>query len=246
MATQRRRKPLSTMAILTLIILAILAAGAIGLFAYQTWEFVNWLFPVENLLMKILAVVNFDIFSYVWLMVGLFLAPLLHPTSKSLAFIVGIVTFILSLACSVIQMMLAQSERFLTAIDPKIIYFAYALVILALVINIVTVLTLLHIQWPYISGEKSLDDLLHKRNPGFEEPTPEEERTRTAIISQMQQPTRSELAQASTNVLDEDEIERRVMSRVNDMLTRERERNTSPLPPAPTANQNGNGHKGQI
>ncbi|MFL5628742.1 MAG: hypothetical protein ACJ788_24440 [Ktedonobacteraceae bacterium] len=142
----------SPAAVITLIALALLFLGAIAFFGYQTWQFVNWLLPEDSLLMKVLAVINFDVFSYVWLAVGLFLARWTQPLTRTLAVIAGIVTFLLSLGCSVIQIMIASAERFGTNTNMDLVYTAYAFIIVALVWNISTLLGILHIQWPYISG----------------------------------------------------------------------------------------------
>lgn len=142
----------SPAAIVTLIALALLFLGAVIFFGFQTWGFVNWLFPDDGLMMKILAVVNFDLFSYVWLSVGLFLARWIQPMSRTLAVIAGVVTFLLSLGCSIIQIMIGNAERFGTNTNMDFVYTADAFIIVALVWNICTLLGLIHIQWPYISG----------------------------------------------------------------------------------------------
>ena len=152
MQEQQEREPLSTPAILTIIVLCLLGLGAIVLFGWQTWEFVDWLLPSERLLMKILAVLNFDGFSYVWLAAGLFLARILQSTTRSFTLIAGIVDFVLSLACTVIQMTLQSAERFFIHIDPNVVYLAYAVIVIALVINITTLMAIVHIELPILLG----------------------------------------------------------------------------------------------
>jgi hypothetical protein len=154
-------------AIGVIIALSVAGTGAVILFGWQTWEFVNWLLPTDSLLMKILAVVNFDVFSYIWLATGLFLGRHIEKVSKDMTFIAGIVTLLLSLACSVIQMTIQRDERFLTNIDPNQVDLAYGMIIIALIWNIITILILLHVEWPFISGEKQRERFVEATKPGL-------------------------------------------------------------------------------
>lgn len=147
------KRPIPWYGVLAIILVSALGVGALVLFAFQTWEFVDWLFPSEQFLYKALAVANFDVMSVVWISLELFV-PLTHA-SKNTAIIAGGFDFVLSIFCTVVQMVRSSQSQFAaSALAPGWITFAYVLIILALVINLVSLLVLFRSEWPYISGER--------------------------------------------------------------------------------------------
>jgi hypothetical protein len=139
-----------------IIVLSLLFTCAVGLFAWQTWEFVNFLIPQENWLMKYLAVANFDVMSLVWLLGELILRPWLDHNTKVTMGIAGGIDFLLSTAATVIQLTVVASLRFTatTDINPILIYIAYGVIALTLVVNIIAFIIVIRVEWPYIIGEK--------------------------------------------------------------------------------------------
>src|SRR5258708_140317 len=51
---------------------AAIYVGLIILFAWQTWAFVDWLFPSDQLLFKLLTVLCFDVMAVFWAATDLF------------------------------------------------------------------------------------------------------------------------------------------------------------------------------
>jgi hypothetical protein len=139
---------------IVIILMGVLFATAVGLFAWQTWEFVNFLLPTENWLMKYLAVANFDVMSITWFMAELFLRKYLTNGAKTAMIIAGGNDFVLSTIATVIQLTIVASLRFDTAINPVAVYVAYGTIVLALVVNIITFIIVIKSQWPFIIGEK--------------------------------------------------------------------------------------------
>lgn len=153
--TRPQHRPIPWYGVLAILAISVLGVSALGLFAYQTWEFVNWLFPNEGWLAKVLAVVNFDVFSAVWISLELFVN--LRHGSKVACIIAGGLDFILSLACTVIELSLQAATQMSNGQAPgtstNLITAGYVVVIIALVVNIICVWQLFRIQWPYISGQ---------------------------------------------------------------------------------------------
>lgn len=138
-----------------LIVLAALGLGTAVLFGYQTWELVNWVLPQEAMLMKILAVLAFDGFSYLWLAASRFLKYQLRPGAKGWCQVTGVIDLVLSLICSIIQMNIAEAERYVYQIDIHLVYLANIIIVAAVVLNLVTLLAVVHIQFPDNTEEEA-------------------------------------------------------------------------------------------
>ncbi len=120
-------------------IIALLAA-MIG-FAIQTWELVDWLFPAENFLMKVITVIVFDGFSAGWASAEVFY-PFRRSNNKHLANGMWLIDFFLSMLATVLQMFLSSAFRFKIDVPFAVDLTAYALVTIAFAANIV-VLTII-------------------------------------------------------------------------------------------------------
>ena len=151
-----QKRKLGAVGWLLILILAALFVSAVALFAWQTWEFVNFLLPQENWLMKYLAVANFDVMSLFWLMGELILRPWLEHNTKVTMAIAGGIDFALSTLATVIQLTVVASLRFASSINPILIYVAYGVIAFALVVNIISFIIVIRIQWKYIVGDEQV------------------------------------------------------------------------------------------
>ncbi len=127
-------------------ILPIIYVGAIVYFAYQTWELVDHLFPSENLPMKIGTVLTFDFMAAIWMCVKMF-ARFRVWANYGLAKGMWRATFALATGASAIQMYLSAVAFTYATVDVRIIYIAYAMVVVAAVVNIVAVGHFLNTEW---------------------------------------------------------------------------------------------------
>lgn len=154
----RKKRRIGVIGWLFILAFAVLFTAAIFVFAWQTWEFVNFLLPSENWLMKYLAVGNFDIMSLVWMLGELVLFHWLTDASRVTMGLAGGIDFFLSTCATVIQLTVISSLRFGTPINPVLIYVAYGIIAFALVVNLISFIIVIRSQWPYIIGEKSFDE----------------------------------------------------------------------------------------
>lgn len=116
------------------------------LFGIQTWLFVDWLFPNDELLMKILTVVSFDVMALLWACLESFYRFATAGTHTIVKWSWGI-TFLLSLIASVIYMVLQSMFRFHLEVSPQLINTAYGITITALVFNIVMITFFIRNEW---------------------------------------------------------------------------------------------------
>jgi hypothetical protein len=118
-----------------LLILGTAYIGLLLLFAWQTWEFVNWLFPDDELTFRILTFVCFDVMAFLWAICDLFY----HFTDYAARTLVrwgwGI-TFTLSLVASVLFLSIQGFFRFHLQISVDMLNVGYGVSIVALVFNI--------------------------------------------------------------------------------------------------------------
>jgi hypothetical protein len=157
------RHHLPARAWIMIILMSVLATSAIVVFAWQTWEFVNWLLPSEQWLIKMLAVANFDIMSLVWILADLFLP--LEPNAKVTAAIAGGIDFFFSTVATVLELTVVAAIRFNQDIWPPYIYIAYAVIALTLVVNLVSFILVIRIQWPHIISNENLTPAQPKNEP---------------------------------------------------------------------------------
>lgn len=128
------------------IIIALLYIGLIILFAWQTFLFVNWLFPGDQIMMKILMVICFDGMDLVWGLCDLFY----HFASKSTRTLVRFgwgISFVLSLLASIFYLVISSMFRFSIVLTPEQVDLGYAITIVAVVFQVVMVTFFLYIEW---------------------------------------------------------------------------------------------------
>jgi len=128
------------------VIMPIIYVGAIVYFGYQTWELVDHLFPAEQLSMKIGTVLTFDFMAAIWLAVKMF-ARFRVWSNYGMAKGMWRITFTLATAASAIQMYLQAVSFTYGSVDTRIIYIAYALVVVAAVVNICAIGHFLNTEW---------------------------------------------------------------------------------------------------
>ena len=113
------------------------------LFGWQTWEFVNFLFPDDQLLMKILTLFSFDIMSLIWGCTHRFY-NFAHPQAKVAAAWGFWVTTFLSFVATIIYMVIQSMFRFHVLVGADIVNMGYGVTIGALVLNILLLATFLY------------------------------------------------------------------------------------------------------
>lgn len=118
----------------------IIIAGAIyvGLllyFGWQTWEFVDWLFPAEQLAMKCLTLLSFDIMAFLWACIDLFDRRKGDKASTLVRWAWG-VSFVFSLLASILYLVIANMLRFDVTVSPETVDAGEAITIFALTLNI--------------------------------------------------------------------------------------------------------------
>ncbi len=215
--------------------------GLLILFGFQTWQFVDWLFPNDQMLMKLLTVLCFDVMALFWACADLFYR-FASKSARTLVRWAWAISFILSLLASIFYLVIESMFRFQVTITQTTVNIGYGVTIFALTLNILFLTFWLYLEW----------SARHPQQDEYAEPTPEEERIRTVVLSQMPQPTRSELAQGSTSVLSCSTCNAPAIGQLHgrpycashmQAVAESYVTNpvpTSPLAPAPTSNQDEN------
>src|SRR5579859_8087059 len=93
------------------IIAGAIYVGLLIYFGWQTWEFVTWLFPQDQLAMKCLSLLSFDIMAFLWACIDLFDRKKNEPHKPMVLWAWGI-SFALSLLASVLYLVIANMLRF--------------------------------------------------------------------------------------------------------------------------------------
>jgi hypothetical protein len=120
--------------------------GLLILFAWQTWSFVDWLFPSDQVLMKILTVLCFDIMALFWACVDLFYR-FASRGARSLVRWAWAVSFILSLLASIFYLVIESMFRFQITISQQTVNTGYGITIGALTLNILFLTFFLYLEW---------------------------------------------------------------------------------------------------
>jgi uncharacterized BrkB/YihY/UPF0761 family membrane protein len=139
-------------------ILAVIYIGLLFLFGYQTGVFVNWLFPNDQIMMKILTVVCFDGMAFLWAITDLFYHFACKNTRDLVRWGWG-VSFILSLLASILYLVISSMFRFEVQITATWVDVGYGIVITAIVFQIIMVTFFLYIEW--VVRHPYNDDYLH-------------------------------------------------------------------------------------
>ena len=131
-------------------ILLVIYTGMIILFAVQTWLFVNWLFPGDLLIMKCLTMLSFDVLALVYAAFHTFYR--FHSRgAKSWVQIAWVVTFVLSLLASILYLVILDYFRMSLVPDVNYIYVGDAVSIIALVFNVLAVMSVLILEYRAIN-----------------------------------------------------------------------------------------------
>jgi len=110
-------------------------AGLLMLFGWQTWQFVSWLFPADQLIFKILTLFSFDILAALWAIAHTFYRFASRGAKKWVQIAWGL-TFFLSLVASVLYLVIQAYFRFHLSLAPETVNFSYAITIFALVASV--------------------------------------------------------------------------------------------------------------
>ena len=116
------------------------------LFAWQTWQFIDWLFPQDDLGWKIITVSAFDGMAFLWGIAHSFYSY--HSRGAKQYVTAGwFVTFLVSLIASILSMILHSYFRFHVAVDPSFVGLGYGVAIFAVTYNILTCMAWLLLEW---------------------------------------------------------------------------------------------------
>jgi len=113
------------------------------LFGWQTWEFVNFLFPDDQLLMKLLTVFSFDVMALIWGCAHIFYR-FAHPHAKTAVGWGWAITNILSLVATILYMVIQSMFRFHVVVSTDVVNFGYGVTITALVFNLAMIAVFLY------------------------------------------------------------------------------------------------------
>lgn len=153
------------------------------LFGWQTWQFVNWLFPDDQLLAKILTMTSFDILAAFWAVVHTFYR-FASRGAKIWVQIAWALTFVLSLVASVLYLVIQFYFRFNLAVSPAMINIGYAVSILALVFNILSLMAWLILEHQKRHPRQDEFDLYEDEDEEGREDTPPSPRSQPAPAPQ--------------------------------------------------------------
>jgi hypothetical protein len=126
--------------------LALIYVGLVALFAWQTSIFVNWLFPNDQIMMKILTVLCFDGMDFLWGALDLFYRFASRNTRHIVRWGWGI-SFLLSLLASILYLVISSMFRFDLTLGAVWVNVGYGVVIVAVVFQIVMVTFFLYLEW---------------------------------------------------------------------------------------------------
>jgi hypothetical protein len=128
------------------IIFVIIFVGLILLFAWQTWSFVDWLFPTDQLLMKLLTVLCFDVLAVGWACLDLFY-KFATRGSRTLVRWAWAISFILSLLASIFYLVIESMFRFRIPLTQGTVNIGYGVVIFAVTLQVLFVTFWIYIEW---------------------------------------------------------------------------------------------------
>lgn len=120
--------------------------GLVFLFAWQTWSFVDWLFPGDQLMMKLLTVLCFDVMAVFWALVDLFYRFATKGARNLVRWAWGI-SFTLSLITTIFYMVIQSMFRFQVQLTQQTVDVGYGIVIFALTLNILFLTFWIYQEW---------------------------------------------------------------------------------------------------
>src|SRR6266487_3347611 len=117
-------------------------------FGWQTWTFVDWLFPGDQLLMKALTLISFDVMSVFWGGLDLFY-KFASPGAKTWVRVSWVVTFILSSIASVLYLVVESVFRFHLTVSSSTVNIGYIVSIIAVIYNIIALVLWIYLEWSW-------------------------------------------------------------------------------------------------
>lgn len=120
--------------------------GLLILFGFQTWQFVDWLFPNDQMLMKLLTVLCFDVMALFWACADLFYR-FASRGARTLVRWAWAISFILSLLASIFYLVIESMFRFQITITETTVNIGYGVTIFALTLNILFLTFWLYLEW---------------------------------------------------------------------------------------------------
>lgn len=136
----------NTGGIVTFSIASIFLLGFTGLFAWQTWEFVDFLFPSDAILMKILTLLSFDVMLLVYGMLDLFYRFATKLSHNLIKIGWGFAGF-LSVTTTILFFTISSMLRFQVVISPALVDWGYVIVTVSVVVNMVILTFWWRIEW---------------------------------------------------------------------------------------------------
>lgn len=125
---------------------SVIYLGLLILFGYQTWQFVDWLFPSDQILMKLLTVLCFDVMALFWACTDLFYR-FKSRGAHTLVLWAWAVSFLLSLLASIFYLVIESMFRFQIALNEQTVDIGYGITIGALTLNILFLTFWLYLEW---------------------------------------------------------------------------------------------------
>src|SRR5260221_8101324 len=129
-----------------LVIFGVIYLGLLILFGYQTWQLVDWLFPNDQLLMKVLTLFSFDVLAAAWACAH----PFYHfrnRGAKTWVQVAWVLTFLLSLIASILYLVLESFFRFHVQVSNTTVNVGYGISIFALTLNILALTAFLILEY---------------------------------------------------------------------------------------------------
>lgn len=136
--------------------------GLLILFGWQTWQFVDWLFPGDQLMMKLLTVLCFDVMALFWACADLFYR-FATKGARTLVRSAWAVSFIFSLLASIFYLVIESMFRFQVTITPATVNIGYGITIFALTLNILFLTFWIYLEWS--ARHPHQDDYLDAQPP---------------------------------------------------------------------------------
>lgn len=124
----------------------IIYVGLLLLFGFQTWQFVNFLFPDDQLTMKVLTLISFDAMALLWGVADLYYA-FMSKGAKTWVRVAWVVTFILSLVASILYLVIQAFFRFHVGISEAMVDWGYTISLFALTFNIITLMMFIYLEY---------------------------------------------------------------------------------------------------
>lgn len=128
------------------IIGAVLYLAFVGLFLWQTAEFVNWLFPDDQIIYRVITVTTFDVMALLWASIDTFYR-FATRASHGLVKWAWTISFIASMVASIFYMVLQSMTRLDFTPDATYVNIGYGIVILVTVLQILFLTFFIRQEW---------------------------------------------------------------------------------------------------